>query len=61
MSIDPRADRIFFQMPLNNTSSANNGGNMVGGRMDYYPWGEMPFNSKPLASENAMYSRPLVA
>lgn len=56
MSINPRSDRIFMQMPLNNTSSANNEGWMVAGRIDYYPWGEMPFNSKPLASENA-YNR----
>ena len=56
MSLNPRADRIFFQMPLNNTSSANNEGWMAAGRIDYYPWGEMPFNSKPLASPNA-YNR----
>ena len=49
MSINPRADRMFFQMPLNNTSDANNGGNMVAARIDYYPWGEMPFSPKPLA------------
>ena len=56
MSINPRADRIFFQMPLNNTSSANPDGWMAAGRVDYYPWGEMPFSSKPLASEHA-YNR----
>jgi hypothetical protein len=50
MSINPRADRIFFQMPVNNTSSANNGGNMVAARIDYYPWGEMPFDPKPLSA-----------
>lgn len=54
MSINPRADRIFFQMPLNNTTSSENRGNIVAARVDYYPWGEMPFNPKPLASENAL-------
>jgi phosphate-selective porin OprO/OprP len=56
MSINPRADRMFMQMPLNNTSSDNNEGWMAAGRLDYYPWGEMPFDPKPLASENA-YNR----
>ena len=56
MTINPRSDRIFFQTPLNNTSSANNDGWMAAGRLDWYPWGEMPFSPKPLASENA-YNR----
>jgi hypothetical protein len=56
MSINPRVDRIFMQMPLNNTSDANNGGWMAAGRVDFYPWGEMPFSPKPLAAENA-YNR----
>lgn len=45
-----------MQMPLNNTSDANNGGWMAAGRVDFYPWGEMPFSPKPLAAENA-YNR----
>ena len=56
MSINPRVDRVFFQMPLNDTSSANNSGYLVAARIDYFPWGEMPFDPKPLASANA-YNR----
>lgn len=50
MSIDQRPDRIFFQSPQNQTNSNDNTGYLVSGRVDFYPFGEMPFNPKPLTA-----------
>jgi hypothetical protein len=50
MSIDQRPDRIFFQSPQNQTNSTDNTGYLVSGRVDFYPFGEMPFNPKPLTA-----------
>jgi len=50
MSINQRADRIWFQSPQNETNSNVNTGYLVSGRVDFYPFGEMPFNPKPLTA-----------
>ena len=50
MSINQRPDRIWFQSPQNETSSNVNTGYLVSGRVDFYPFGEMPFNPKPLTA-----------
>jgi Phosphate-selective porin O and P len=50
MSINQRPDRIFFQSPQNQTSGNDNTGYLVSGRLDFYPFGEMPFNPKPLTA-----------
>jgi hypothetical protein len=50
MSIDQRPDRIFFQSPQNQTNINDNTGYLVSGRVDFYPFGEMPFNPKPLTA-----------
>jgi len=50
MDINQRPDRIWFQSPQNATSSNNNTGYLVSGRVDFYPFGEMPFNPKPLTA-----------
>ena len=50
MSINQRPDRIFFQSPQNQTNSNDNTGYLVSGRVDFYPFGEMPFNPKPLTA-----------
>jgi hypothetical protein len=50
MSIDQRPDRIFFQSPQNQTNDNDNTGYLASGRVDFYPFGEMPFNPKPLTA-----------
>jgi hypothetical protein len=50
MSINQRPDRIFFQSPQNQTGAKDNTGYLVSGRVDFYPFGEMPFNPKPLTA-----------
>lgn len=50
MSINQRPDRIWFQSPQNETTSTDNTGYLVSGRVDFYPFGEMPFNPKPLTA-----------
>ena len=50
MSLNQRPDRIWFQSPQNETSSNVNTGYLVSGRVDFYPFGEMPFNPKPLTA-----------
>lgn len=50
MSINQRPDRIYFESPQNQTGGADNTGYLVSGRVDFYPFGEMPFNPKPLTA-----------